>query len=86
MGPIWVLYGQKGLHEAHVEPEWDKCPDSAHMGPIRTCLFGNTWVIWEYWEKMCYIHIFYLFYFIYLIFLFFFFCFLFYYYFLYRGI
>ena len=42
--PIWDLYrsymGKKGLYGAHAEPEWDKCPDSAHMGPIYTCLLG----------------------------------------------
>ena len=30
MGPIWVLYGKKSLHGAHVGPERAKCPDSAH--------------------------------------------------------
>ena len=42
MGPIWVLYGQKSLSGAHVGPKWDKCPDSAHMGPIYTCLLDST--------------------------------------------
>ena len=27
--------------KAHVGPEWDKCPDSAHMGPIYACLLGT---------------------------------------------
>ena len=40
MGPIQVLYWQKSLYGAHAGPEWDKCPDSAHMGPIYTCLLG----------------------------------------------
>ena len=40
MGHIWVLYGQKSLYGAHVGLEWDKCPDSAHMGPTYTCLPG----------------------------------------------
>ena len=40
MGPIWVLYGQKSLYGAYVRPEWDKLQDSAHMGPIYTCLLG----------------------------------------------
>ena len=44
MGPIWVLYGQKSLYGAHVGTEWDKCPDSAHMGPIYTCLLGFNWL------------------------------------------
>ena len=38
MGPIRVLYGQKSLYGAHVGPKWDKCPESAHMVPIYTCL------------------------------------------------
>ena len=42
--PIWDLYGsymgKKSLYGAHVGPEWDKCPDSAHMGHIYTCLLG----------------------------------------------
>ena len=42
MGHIWVLYGQKSLYGAHVGLEWDKCPDSAHMGPTYTCLLGCT--------------------------------------------
>ena len=41
MGPIWVLYGQESLYGAPVRPECDKCPDSAHMGPIYTCLQGS---------------------------------------------
>ena len=41
MGHIWVLYGQKSLYGAHVGIEWDKCPDSAHMGPTYTCLLGT---------------------------------------------
>ena len=45
MGPIWVLYGQKSLYGAHVRPEWDKCPDSANMGPIYTCLLGKSDVV-----------------------------------------
>ena len=40
MGHIWVLYGQKNLYGAHVGLEWDKCPDSAYMGPTYTCLLG----------------------------------------------
>ena len=40
MGPIWVLYGQKKPIWGHVGPEWDKCPDSAHMGHIYICLLG----------------------------------------------
>ena len=40
MGHIWVLYGQKSLYGAHVGLEWDKCPDSSHMGPTYTCLLG----------------------------------------------
>ena len=28
--------GKKSLYGAHAGPEWDKCPDSAHMGPIYT--------------------------------------------------
>ena len=40
MGHIWVLYGQKSPYGAHVGLEWDKCPDSAHMGPTYTCLLG----------------------------------------------
>ena len=42
--PIWDLYGsymgKTSLYGAHVRPEWDKCPDSAHMGHIYTCLLG----------------------------------------------
>ena len=42
--PMWDLYGsymgKKSLYGAHVGPEWDKCPDSAHMGHIYTCLLG----------------------------------------------
>ena len=41
MGRIWILYGQKSLYGAHVGLEWDKCPDSAHMGPTYTCLLGG---------------------------------------------
>ena len=41
MGHIWVLYGQKSLYGAHVGLEWDKCPDSAYMGPTYTCLLGG---------------------------------------------
>ena len=41
MGHIWVLYGQKSLYGAHVGLEWEKCPDSAHMGPLYTCLLGS---------------------------------------------
>ena len=44
MGPIWVLYGQKCLYGANVGPEWDKCKDSAHIGPIYTCLLGYLMV------------------------------------------
>ena len=40
MGHIWVLYGQKSLYGAHVGLEWDKCPDSAHMGLTYICLLG----------------------------------------------
>ena len=43
--PIWDLYGsymgKQSLYRAHVGPEWDKCPDSAHMGHIYTCLLGQ---------------------------------------------
>ena len=42
---LWDLYGsfmcKKSLYGAPVRPEWDKCPDSAHMGPIYTCLLGK---------------------------------------------
>ena len=41
MGLIWA----KSLYRAHVGPEWDKCPDSAHMGPIYTCLLGGDLVL-----------------------------------------
>ena len=34
---IWA----KSLYGAHVGLEWDKCPDSAHMGPTYTCLLGH---------------------------------------------
>ena len=36
MGLIWA----KSLYGAHVGLEWDKCPDSAYMGPTYTCLLG----------------------------------------------
>ena len=43
--PMWDLYGsymgKQSLYGAHVGPEWDKCPDSAHMGHIYTCLLGR---------------------------------------------
>ena len=39
--PIWDLYGQKSLYGAYIGPEWNECPDSAHMGPIYTCLLGK---------------------------------------------
>ena len=45
MGHIWVLYGQKSLYGAHVGLEWDKCPDSAHMGPTYTCLLGWLYLL-----------------------------------------
>ena len=32
--------GKKSLYGAHVGLEWDKCPDSAYMGPTYTCLLG----------------------------------------------
>ena len=32
--------GKKTQYGTHVGPEWDKCPDPAHMGPIYTCLLG----------------------------------------------
>ena len=41
MGPICVLYGQNSLYGAHVGSEWGKCPDSAHIGPLYTCLLGR---------------------------------------------
>ena len=47
--PIWDLYrsymGKKSLYGAHAGPEWDKCPDSAHMGPIYTCLLGGHFIL-----------------------------------------
>ena len=36
MGLIWA----KKPIWANVGLEWDKCPDSAHMGPTYTCLLG----------------------------------------------
>ena len=43
MGPIRVLYGQKSLYGAQVGPKWDKCPESAHMVPIYTCLLVKVY-------------------------------------------
>ena len=43
MGPIRVLYGQKSLYGAKVGPKWDKCPESAHMVPIYTCLLVKVY-------------------------------------------
>ena len=43
MGPIRVLYGQKSLYGAQVGPKWDKCPESAHMVTIYTCLLVKVY-------------------------------------------
>ena len=50
MGHKWVLYGQKSLYGAHVGIEWDKCPDSAHMGPTYACLLGNHLINNNAWK------------------------------------
>ena len=39
MGLIWA---KKSLYRTHVVPEWHKCPDSAHVGHIYTCLLGTS--------------------------------------------
>ena len=58
MGPIRVLYGQKSLYEAQVGPKWDKCPESAHMVPIYTCLLVKVYQYGTYigliWAKKAY--------------------------------
>ena len=58
MGPIRVLYGQKSLYGAQVGPKWDKCPDSAHMVPIYTCLLVKVYQYGTYigliWAKKAY--------------------------------
>ena len=46
MGLIWAK--RISLYGAHVGLEWDKCPDSAHMGPTYTCLLGSN----EYSQSM----------------------------------
>ena len=43
---------QKSLYGAHAGPEWDKCPDSAHMGPIYTCLLGS-WHVYIQTKLIC---------------------------------
>ena len=43
--PIWDLYRSYMGKKAYMGPmqdPWDKCPDSAHMGPIYTCLLGRN--------------------------------------------
>ena len=58
MGPIRVLYGQKSLYGAQVGPKWDKCPESAHMVPIYTCLLVKVYQHGTYigliWAKSLY--------------------------------
>ena len=51
MGPIRVLYGQKSLYGAQVGPKWDKCPESAHMVPIYTCLLVKSLPIWDLYRS-----------------------------------
>ena len=52
MGPIRVLYGQKSLYGAQVGPKWDKCPESAHMVPIYTCLLvSQSLPIWDLYRS-----------------------------------
>ena len=50
MGPIRALYGQKSLYGAQVGPKWDKCPESAHMVPIYTCLLVSL-PIWDLYRS-----------------------------------
>ena len=38
-GLIWA----KNLYGAQVGPKWDKCPESAHMVPIYTCLLVKVY-------------------------------------------
>ena len=54
MGPIRVLYGQKSLYRAKVGPKWDKCPESAQMVPIYTCLLVKVYQYGTYMGKKAY--------------------------------
>ena len=52
--PIWgPSRTQKSLYGAHVGPEWNKCPDSAHIGPTYTCLLGCLQNEWMDVDKPC---------------------------------
>ena len=42
--------GKKSLYGAQVGPKWDKCPESAHMVPIYTCLLVSL-PIWDLYRS-----------------------------------